>query len=97
MTVRRTPLSLQSMVGFGITLAGLIFTAGAGWFRLAQAEAHFIALSERVTIHQATPAHREVGTQVSAVDVRLRAIEFKVDVYGRNQAAICQAVGAQCR
>lgn len=97
MTVRREPLSLQSMIGFGITAATVIFTAGAGWYRLSQAEAHFASLSAKMASHQALPAHREIGTQVSSVEDRLHAIENKVDVYGRNQAAICQAVGAQCR
>lgn len=97
MTVRKEPLSLQSMIGFAITLTGLVFTAGGGWYRLAESEAHFTALAARVAMHQSQPAHREVGTQVQAVESRLQNIETKVDVYGRNQAAICQAVGAQCR
>lgn len=97
MSVRREPLSMQSLIGFGVTLAGLLFTAGAGWYRLAQAEAHYTGLAQHFQTHDAQPAHRESGAQLTEMQDRLRTIEVKMDLYGRNQAAICQAVGAQCR
>lgn len=98
-----------------VTLGGMIFTAGAGWYRLSAAEGNIAKnaldssdvavnagasaseLALRQLDHEREPGHAVVNSRVDAIESQVKIIEEKFEIYGQNQAAICQAVDATCK